>query len=64
MEVVQVGGGDQLHEIVITGLVAREQREMIRRIALFIRPVLDRSGRHVTPSQPMIGLIPASFAAW
>ena len=40
-------GGDQLNEIAIAGLVLRQQREMVSRVALIIRPILDRSRRHV-----------------
>ena len=38
----------QPDEILVTGFVAREQREMISGIALRIRPVLDRTRRHVS----------------
>ncbi len=47
MQPVEMRGGNQLDEIAITGLVLRQQGEMIGRVALIIRPILDRTGRHV-----------------
>ena len=47
MESVEVRRGNQLHQIAIAGLVLRQQGEMVSRVALIIRPVLDRSRRHV-----------------
>ena len=44
---VEMRGRDQLDEIAIAGLVLRQQGEMIRRVALGIRSVLDRARRHV-----------------
>ena len=40
-------GRHQPDEIAIAGLVARQQGEMIGRVALRIRPILDRTRRHV-----------------
>ena len=37
----------QPDEILVTGFVTREEREMISGITLRIRPVLDRAGGHV-----------------
>ena len=47
MKSVEMRGGDQLHQVAIAGLVLRQQSEMISRVALIIRPVLDRARRHV-----------------
>ena len=47
MEAVEVGGGNELNEIAIPGVILRQQGEMISRVALVIWPVLDRSRRHV-----------------
>ena len=47
MKSVEMRGGDQLYQIAITGLVLRQQSEMIGRVALVFGPILDRARRHV-----------------
>ena len=48
MKTVEVRGRDQLDEVVVTGFVLRQEREMVSRVALIARPVLDHARRHVS----------------
>ncbi len=48
MHPLEMRSRHQLHEIAITSLVAGQEREMVSRIALRIRAVLDRARRHVS----------------
>ena len=47
MHSFEMCGRYQPDEISVAGLVPRQEREMISRIALGIRPVLDRTRRHI-----------------
>ena len=48
MKTVEVRGRDQFHKIAVTGFVLRQQREMVSRVALIARPILDHARRHVS----------------
>ena len=47
MHPVEMRGRDQLYQVAVAGFVLGQEGEMIGRVALIIRPILDRTRRHV-----------------
>jgi hypothetical protein len=47
MKSIEVGCGNHLHQVAVTGLVFRQEREVVGRVALVVRPIFHRARRHV-----------------